>query len=120
MFLKAFRNKLPKQSSLRMFASLDIAGEPTAPSIITAALPGPITKSKTAELGETTCNLAAGLGFMVDIQKSKGNYVVDADGNTFLDMFMNISSTAMGHNHPDVLECARSEDMVTLISNRTA
>jgi 4-aminobutyrate aminotransferase/(S)-3-amino-2-methylpropionate transaminase len=120
MFLKAFKNRLPKQTNLRMFASLDIAGEPTYPKMVSASLPGPITKAKTAELGETTCNLAANIGFMVDIQKSKGNYICDADGNTFLDMFMNISSTAMGHNHPSVLEAARSDEMVSLIANRTA
>jgi 4-aminobutyrate aminotransferase/(S)-3-amino-2-methylpropionate transaminase len=57
---------------------------------------------------------------MVDIDKSKGNYVTDADGNTFLDVFMNISSTAMGFNHPDVLAVAGSPEMQKLISNRTA
>lgn len=33
---------------------------------------------------------------------------------------MNISSTCMGYNHPDVLAAARSEQMVSLVANRTA
>ena len=73
-----------------------------------------------AELGETTCSLAANAGFMIDIDKSKGNYVADVDGNVFLDVFMNISSTAMGFNHPDVLAMAGSEEMKKIIANRTA
>jgi 4-aminobutyrate aminotransferase/(S)-3-amino-2-methylpropionate transaminase len=57
---------------------------------------------------------------MVDLDKSLGNYVADVDGNVFLDVFMNISSTAMGFNHPDVLAVAGSEQMKKHISNRTA
>ena len=106
--------------NFRRFSSLDIPGEPTGPHVISKSLPGPILLTKTAELGETTCNLAANVGFMVDIDKSKGNYIVDVDGNRFLDVFMNISSTAMGFNHPDVLAVAGSEQMIKLISNRTA
>lgn len=42
------------------------------------------------------------------------------DGNKFLDLFMNISSTAMGHNNPDVLALAKTDLMAEVIANRTA
>ena len=34
--------------------------------------------------------------YAVDYNKSYGNYIVDADGNTMLDVFTNISSIPIG------------------------
>jgi 4-aminobutyrate aminotransferase/(S)-3-amino-2-methylpropionate transaminase len=34
--------------------------------------------------------------YAVDYNKSLGNYIVDADGNTMLDVFTNISSIPIG------------------------
>jgi 4-aminobutyrate aminotransferase/(S)-3-amino-2-methylpropionate transaminase len=43
-----------------------------------------------------------------DYAKSKGNYLVDADGNQLLDVFQQISSIAIGYNVPQLLELGRS------------
>jgi len=67
-----------------------------------------------------TCNLTPQMGFFVDMSKSKGNFIADVDGNQYLDLFMNISSTAMGHNHPDVLDFVKSDKMAEIVANRTA
>jgi 4-aminobutyrate aminotransferase/(S)-3-amino-2-methylpropionate transaminase len=58
--------------------------------------------------------------FFADYDKSKGNYIVDADGNTMLDMFGQISSIALGYNHPALVEAARSPEWVQTIINRPA
>lgn len=43
----------------------------------------------------------------------KGNFIVDADGNTLLDVFAQISSIALGYNLPSLLELAKSVSSCT-------
>jgi 4-aminobutyrate aminotransferase-like enzyme len=45
---------------------------------------------------------------VVDYEKSKGNYLVDADGNKLLDVFAQISSIALGYNVPEMIELGKS------------
>eukprot|EP01118_Nematostelium_gracile_P019239 TRINITY_DN8853_c0_g1_i2.p1 TRINITY_DN8853_c0_g1~~TRINITY_DN8853_c0_g1_i2.p1 ORF type:complete len:359 (+),score=103.07 TRINITY_DN8853_c0_g1_i2:113-1078(+) len=58
--------------------------------------------------------------FVADYEKSKGNYIVDADGNTYLDVLCNIASIALGYNHPSLVEAAKSNEWVTALINRPA
>ena len=36
------------------------------------------------------------ISFLVDFEKSHGNYIVDADGNVMLDVFCQIGSLPLG------------------------
>lgn len=38
----------------------------------------------------------------INLSKSKGNYIVDADANTFLDL-SGTESNPLGYNHPALL-----------------
>jgi len=58
--------------------------------------------------------------FPADLAKSKGNYVSDVDGNTYLDVFNSIGIYALGYNHPALLEVSKSDLMSLFVANRTA
>ena len=48
--------------------------------------------------------LADGLPFTMDLSKSYKSYVVDTEGNEYLDMFSMFASSPIGYNHPYILE----------------
>ena len=47
--------------------------------------------------------LADGFPIVMDMDKSKGSYIVDDKGNKYLDMFSMFASTAIGYNHPHLV-----------------
>ena len=55
-----------------------------------------------------------------DYPASQGNYLVDADGNTLLDVFAQISSIALGYNPPPLLELAKTDSWIRASVNRPA
>ena len=48
--------------------------------------------------------LADGYPIVMDIEKSHGSYLVDDKGDEYLDMFSMFASTAIGYNHPHIVE----------------
>ena len=48
--------------------------------------------------------LADGYPIVMDMDKSHGSYVVDENGVEYLDMFSMFASTAIGYNHPHLME----------------
>ena len=64
-----------------------------------------------------TCNLTQ--HFPVDLHQSKGNYICDTDGNTYLDVFNSIACISLGYNHPAITEVSKSELMQLFVANRT-
>ncbi|ODV90548.1 hypothetical protein CANCADRAFT_31469 [Tortispora caseinolytica NRRL Y-17796] len=55
-----------------------------------------------------------------DYSKSTGNYIADADGNLYLDVYMQIASIALGYNHPTLIEAAKSDAMTRALVSRPA
>lgn len=45
---------------------------------------------------------------------------MDIDSNLMLDTFTNIATIAIGYNHPEMIEYAQSEEVMTLMVNRPA
>ncbi|MSP25956.1 MAG: aminotransferase class III-fold pyridoxal phosphate-dependent enzyme [Myxococcales bacterium] len=57
---------------------------------------------------------------VVDDAKSRGVFLVDADGNVLLDLFANFALGALGYNHESLLRVARSEAFVRAAVNPTS
>jgi len=75
-------------------------GEPAGPSVLTA-IPGPKSLAAKAQLAASQD--VGGIKFFIDFAASKGNYAVDADGNTLLDLYSHIASLPIGYNNPAML-----------------
>lgn len=102
---------------LASIASHYFPDEPTAPSVKTA-LPGPENIKALEKLSKVFDTRAA--YYVADYYKSKGNYIVDVDGNTFLDVYAQIASIALGYNNPELTKAVKSDQNVNAIVNRPA
>ncbi|GMF21309.1 unnamed protein product [[Candida] boidinii] len=92
--------------------------EPTAPVVKTDAIPGPQGVQAIKTLGEvfdTRCTY-----FVADYYKSKGNYIVDVDGNTYLDLYCQVASIPLGYNNPALIEAAKDPKTISNYVNRPA
>ncbi|SCV04125.1 LAMI_0H13608g1_1 [Lachancea mirantina] len=92
--------------------------EPSKPSVVTSSIPGPESQRALQKLGQVFDARPA--YFMGDYEKSLGNYLVDADGNTFLDLYAQISSIALGYNNPALIKAAQSPEMIRALVDRPA
>ena len=57
---------------------------------------------------------------VVNLQKSKGNYVVDHRGEKYLDLHSNIASLPLGYNHPDLVAFSQRPEVQSLLIHRQA
>ncbi|KAM0364764.1 hypothetical protein ACHAPK_010154, partial [Fusarium culmorum] len=91
--------------------------EPNGPEAKTEIL-GPkgiaLQKELNTHLDSRTVNI------MCDYEKSQGNYLVDVDGNTFLDAYSQIASIPVGYNNPVLKKAAQSPEMINSMINRPA
>lgn len=80
----------------------------------TKVIPGPESLKLFSEIDKI--QQADSINFFADYEKSIGNYIVDADGNYILDVYMQISSIPIGYNHPNVLDALnKKENQVNFI-----
>ncbi|KAI1330373.1 4-aminobutyrate aminotransferase [Xylariaceae sp. FL0255] len=103
--------------ALTRMASSFYAGEPDAP-IVKTDIPGPKSKEALTKLDKVFDTRSTNM--LADYTKSFGNYIVDPDGNTLLDVYAQIASIPIGYNNPALKKVAESPEMVTAIINRPA
>ncbi len=82
-----------------------VAGEPAAVHVRTP-IPGPASEALRARHGRFQD--ARTVHYYQDARRSVGNYAVDVDGNTLLDLYGHIAALPVGYNHPDLLAAWRS------------
>ncbi|EGR49573.1 aminotransferase class-III [Trichoderma reesei QM6a] len=85
---------------------------------VTTEIPGPRSRAEAEKLGSFFDNRA--FYFVADYDKSSGNYIVDVDGNQFLDVYSQIASIPVGYNNPGLIKAAQSPEMVSALVNRPA
>lgn len=66
------------------------------------SLPGPASQVLLKQLDAH--QQSGAIHFFVDYAASKGNYIVDVDGNRYLDILGQIASLPLGYNHPRMIE----------------
>jgi 4-aminobutyrate aminotransferase/(S)-3-amino-2-methylpropionate transaminase len=110
------RSFVSARTSCRTFSAVHKL-EPSGPKVSTP-IPGPKSLKLAADMN--AIQDARATHFFSDMSKSAGNYVVDADGNVLLDVFCQISSIALGYNHPKLIEMAKSDEMARVLMNRPA
>lgn len=91
--------------------------EPPGPSVSTS-IPGPISKRLKEQMDSV--HQAPSVRFFIDYEKSFGNYLVDADGNALLDVYMQISSLSLGYNHPELVNTVTDPRFITAAVSRPA
>ncbi|CAN3354906.1 4-aminobutyrate aminotransferase [Diutina catenulata] len=92
--------------------------EPKQPTVATSEFPGPKSKAAIASLDKVFDARPA--YFVADYAKSKGNYIVDVDGNEYLDVYAQIASIPLGYNNPALIEVAKSDRMIRALVDRPA
>lgn len=90
--------------------------EPDGPKVVTKTVPGPASTALIGSLNKL--QQTASVKLFVDYEKSIGNYLVDADGNAFLDILTQISSIPLGYNHPALIEAIRDQANLSELVNR--
>lgn len=85
---------------------------------VTTELPGPRAKELIARGGFDMQSIYR--AFIVDDAKSDGPWLVDVDGNVFLDLFASFALGALGYNHPALLATARTAEFVHASINPTS
>jgi 4-aminobutyrate aminotransferase/(S)-3-amino-2-methylpropionate transaminase len=89
----------------------------THPMIITQ-IPGPKTLNTINKLNDKLD--ARTVSLVTDLDTSHGNFLVDIDGNKFLDMFCNIASLPLGYNNSKLLKAASSPEWGKHLIQRSA
>ncbi|MDP2306745.1 MAG: aminotransferase class III-fold pyridoxal phosphate-dependent enzyme [Pseudomonadota bacterium] len=77
-----------------------IPGEPEAARVVTP-VPGP--KSEALRARHQRYQDARTVHVYQDATESRGNYLVDVDGNVLLDLYGHIAALPLGYNHPDLV-----------------
>lgn len=78
--------------------------------------PGP--RAQQLMLTATQVQDTSSVALFANYAASSGNYLVDCDGNTFLDCLGQIASLPLGYNHPDMMKAMYTKDVLPFLVQR--
>uniref|UniRef100_A0A8C7T8Q9 4-aminobutyrate aminotransferase, mitochondrial n=2 Tax=Oncorhynchus mykiss TaxID=8022 RepID=A0A8C7T8Q9_ONCMY len=83
-------------------------------------VPGPRSKCCPGEHLCPPLQSVVQVNFFCDYEESKGNYLVDVDGNRMLDVYTQIASIPIGYNHPALTKVMADPKNMGTFVNRPA
>uniref|UniRef100_A0AAV1T7I8 4-aminobutyrate--2-oxoglutarate transaminase n=1 Tax=Peronospora matthiolae TaxID=2874970 RepID=A0AAV1T7I8_9STRA len=105
-----------KARSFPATPSPNFPGEYLHAKIVTSQVPGPKSQQRLERLA--TLQNTGAVTFFADYAASKGNYLVDIDGNRFLDVYGQIASLPIGYNHPKILDAMSDKTNLAMLAQR--
>jgi 4-aminobutyrate aminotransferase/(S)-3-amino-2-methylpropionate transaminase len=117
--MNSFRRNVKSLTAIPKLSRLisDAKDMHIAPLILTE-VPGPKSKALMKMMDKRSESGA--VHFFVDYQRSKGNFIVDVDGNVLLDVFCQIASLPLGYNHPKIISALTNPENLHLFAQRPA
>ncbi|XP_062955494.1 4-aminobutyrate aminotransferase, mitochondrial isoform X4 [Cynocephalus volans] len=98
-------------------AKVDVEFDYDGP-LMKTEVPGPRSRELMKQLN--IIQNAEAVHFFCNYEESRGNYLVDVDGNRMLDLYSQISSVPIGYSHPALAKLVQQTQNVSMFINRPA
>uniref|UniRef100_A0A4W2FL27 4-aminobutyrate aminotransferase, mitochondrial n=1 Tax=Bos indicus x Bos taurus TaxID=30522 RepID=A0A4W2FL27_BOBOX len=98
-------------------AKVDVEFDYDGP-LMKTEVPGPRSRELMKQLN--IIQNAEAVHFFCNYEESRGNYLVDVDGNRMLDLYSQISSVPIGYNHPALMKLVQQPQNMSTFINRPA
>uniref|UniRef100_A0A8D0HJY3 4-aminobutyrate aminotransferase n=1 Tax=Sphenodon punctatus TaxID=8508 RepID=A0A8D0HJY3_SPHPU len=98
-------------------AKIDVDFDYDGP-LMKTEVPGPRSRELMKQLNGI--QNAEAIHFFCNYEESRGNYLVDVDGNRMLDLYSQISSIPIGYSHPSLMKLLQQPQNLSTFVNRPA
>lgn len=95
--LLVFGHRYISQAAAKIDVDFDYDGP-----LMKTEVPGPRSRELMKQLNGI--QNAEAVHFFCNYEESRGNYLVDVDGNRMLDLYSQISSIPIGYSHPSLIK----------------
>ncbi|KAF2981719.1 hypothetical protein EK904_015101 [Melospiza melodia maxima] len=107
------RHRYISQAAAKIDVDFDYDGP-----LMKTEVPGPRSRELMKKLNGI--QNAEAVHFFCNYEESRGNYLVDVDGNRMLDLYSQISSVPIGYSHPSLIKLLQQPQNLSTFINRPA